>query len=261
MSDRTRRYVSQGAFIVRHSNVLLALWDGCQVPGTPGGTGNIVRLMLNGDMDWGEAVRPASAFTPRSLTQGGEPGMVLHLPASRADPPAERETVPLQDQLGKGREWKGLPRSVAGYFVTNGRWREAADLEPGRDLLAAQRSELRSTLAKVEAFNRDAMAARATPHLPPDLPPDAESEVAVPARGAGRLFGVAEQLARFRQKQLKRYVAFLFAAIAAGVIGFELFTAFVTDRGPWGWLGLGLFALGYVSVAAVFGITRLARLR
>ena len=101
--ERHAQYANVSAFIVRHSNVLLALWDGKLLPDKPGGTGHVVQLMLNGDMHWGEGVPERPEFRRRSLVTGGEHGAVIHI--------AARAIMAAKPSISKtrARTWRNCP--------------------------------------------------------------------------------------------------------------------------------------------------------
>ena len=46
--ERNAQYANLGAYLVRHANILVALWDGRYLDNSPGGTGDVLRFMLNG---------------------------------------------------------------------------------------------------------------------------------------------------------------------------------------------------------------------
>ena len=48
--DRNQQYLAAGKFVVLHSQILLALWDGVFNMKT-GGTGEVVQLQLEGEID------------------------------------------------------------------------------------------------------------------------------------------------------------------------------------------------------------------
>jgi hypothetical protein len=80
---RDRQYAEAGMFVSRHCHVLLALWDG-RDQDAPGGTAQVVRFHLHGDMAGGTGARRAAL----SLLGLNENTLVRHLPAARADAPA-----------------------------------------------------------------------------------------------------------------------------------------------------------------------------
>lgn len=76
---RTHRYASAGAFIVKHCDVLIALWDGQPARGV-GGTGQLVDWMID------RAIPPEFCdFSPiDAWVPIGGPGRVVHIePATR----------------------------------------------------------------------------------------------------------------------------------------------------------------------------------
>ncbi len=79
--ERNRQYAALGAFIVRHCQVLIAVWDG-QKTGKVGGTSDVVGFQLHGIPDHlGGEIAELSAM---------ESGPVIHIQAARVGQPAQK---------------------------------------------------------------------------------------------------------------------------------------------------------------------------
>lgn len=87
-SERNVQYAQVGAYIARHSNLLIALYDG-KNPEKVGGTSEIVKFFLGKDMVWGEdsdgsKISPPSEFVNKNLAIGGEVGKLQIIPVNRS---------------------------------------------------------------------------------------------------------------------------------------------------------------------------------
>jgi hypothetical protein len=108
---RRQQYAYLGAYLVRHSHILLALWDGVDSPMLPGGTAAVVQYKLKG-------VREQDAPS-RSLPAQPLNGSVYHLVTPRENnpdpqhafalnklfPPSERAEAVFTDHLRQMEEF------------------------------------------------------------------------------------------------------------------------------------------------------------
>jgi hypothetical protein len=81
--ERNERYRAVGLFIVRHCDILIALWDGEEEGKAVGGTAEIVDFKLNG-------IGLAESDSPRASLDAPEIGPVIHIVTPRvksAEPP------------------------------------------------------------------------------------------------------------------------------------------------------------------------------
>ena len=87
---RNLQYLFAGLFIARHSDVLVALWDGSAARGT-GGTQQVVTFKQTGRLDVDARTIAALATAPAPFEvidaplDAAQTGLVYHVPAARAD--------------------------------------------------------------------------------------------------------------------------------------------------------------------------------
>ena len=80
---RSRQYGFVGAYIARHSHILIALWDGKHDPNNVGGTCQVVHFRLFGDMN----ELPAEYKPPANPLDFVDTGSVCHIKVSRRPRP------------------------------------------------------------------------------------------------------------------------------------------------------------------------------
>jgi hypothetical protein len=95
---RDCQYAPAGAFVARHSHVLVALWDGARpAPGSEGGTATVVQARLEGD--------GLHAETPGALLDSPDRGPVFQVMTPRAShspPPGTPYQVIVHTPRGSG---------------------------------------------------------------------------------------------------------------------------------------------------------------
>ncbi|HMF28022.1 MAG TPA: hypothetical protein VKE42_04575, partial [Candidatus Cybelea sp.] len=128
--ERDRHYAAAGAFIVSHSEILIALWDGNEDE-MRGGTSQIVRFALQG-------VPTDYLSGPREALRSNETGAVYHIPVRRQSVPKPAAVAPAA--------WR-YPETESG--------------DPGA--LGAARAAFEENLRNLERFNRDAVASETDP--------------------------------------------------------------------------------------------------
>ena len=99
--ERNEQYVALAAYLMAHSQVLVALWDGAEglaasTPCLPGGTADVVRRHLSGDL-------PVHGAPERMLDLESQ-GVVLHLVAPRHDRPAPAQPAGTAAWLSTGHD-------------------------------------------------------------------------------------------------------------------------------------------------------------
>jgi hypothetical protein len=189
---RDRHYARVGAWIACRSHVLLALWDGRAASDTPhdGGTASIVRLRLDGQLP-GEG-RPAGLDPP-------DRGPVYQVVTPRA-----RDGAP-----------DGIPFSIVHRFPGDG-W--------GAEASAAAHRRL---LARMDAFNQDALALTGRPAGALEgsrealLP--AAGQLSAHLRAIREVFAVADVLALHHQRATYRALRDIFRVVLVASVFFAVF--------------------------------------
>lgn len=173
---RNVQYLLSGLFIARHSDVLIALWDGNAARGT-GGTAQVVAFRQTGRLEAEPRVRAALAASPDPFgvidapLDAPQTGLVYHVPAARPDAVAPSSASswlvpPLHDATARSRD-RFVDRSLTTLrhrdsFNGEGmrsRARHAARIDAARSLLtrgelSAPRAldDLRETYALADAM-------------------------------------------------------------------------------------------------------------
>jgi hypothetical protein len=217
---RDLRYAAAGAFVVSHSEILIALWDGV-ADEMPGGTSQIVRFALQGV--------PANYLGGLREALGvNETGAVFHVPV-------RRESTRSQGQL-----------SVPTWLYPEA---DASD----RDALKAARDGFEENLRNLERFNRDASA-------PPLEPASAVSAGSLLTSGQEALldadailhftrglFGQADALALTCRNWTHAATVAIFSAIGVAAVLFSVYTNLLAGDSVLYFVFLGI-------VAAALGI-------
>jgi hypothetical protein len=220
-TDRDLQYVAAGAFLVSHSQILIALWDG-EENEMLGGTSQIVRFALQGV--------PAKYLSgSRGALCANETGAVYHVPV-------RRESGKLSVGVANGTSWR-YPGTAAS--------------EPAA--VQAARSAFEESLRSLERFNRDAttpvverQSARSAGYLLRE-----RQETPLNVDGAlnytRKLFGQADALALRCRNSTHMATIVIFGAIAAAAVLFSLYTNVLTNDSTLFFVFLGV-------VAAAFGV-------
>jgi len=203
---RELQYALVGAYVARHSQVLLALWDGEPSDGL-GGTAEIVRFRRTGQYDVDDDIADAmsSAGNPYGLSDlpldPHDVGPVYHILTPRA-----------------GR------RSPDDLF--SGRWLDD-DREARRGSTPLPRA-LATSLARIDAFNQDALIIGA--RAPASVEQSERSLYAAPDGSCPppvsplrRAFALADTLAIGYQRQTFRVLTLLHALAFLAVLFFEIY--------------------------------------
>lgn len=229
-AERDRQYQQVGAYIVRHSHILIALWDGeSKQDESVGGTGQIVRFRLDG--------LPAEFSPLPNPLDAVDAGPVLHVVTPRTRNP----------QLPPG----ALTRQV---------------VLPGAGGAAAQRygevladTPYAATLRRHDGYNRDVarlgteMAASIATNRSHVVSAAQAATLDDAARSILDHYAMADTLALHFQQRRRRVLVALFSMAAAAVFFFELYAHGVPR--PW------MLALYPLTLLAGFGVYRFARSR
>jgi len=222
-SERDKQYTQVGAYVARHSHILIALWDG-EPTGLQGGTGQIVNFKLNG------IPTPfASEVKPLDIVDNG--------PVYRIVTPRVKTPTP-----------RGEPFNLEIKFPDG--WKSSESLE------SLEKSYGR-ILEQMNTFNHDAR--RLTKTLASKLKtnrdfviPEAESpELSEAARFILDQYAVADTLAQFYKTRRKLTLITLFAIAVAAVLSFEVY-AHLLGRA-------GVLMLYPLSLGTAVGLYSLAK--
>lgn len=192
---RDRQYEHVGAYIARHCQILIALWDGRQ-NNLIGGTGNIVKFQTEGV--------PEPYAPPRSLIDAVESGPVYHIITPRAsNPRPEGEPFTLQTLFPNG-----YPTQMEAFYrIYENMNRFNADvLEHLPALAESHKSSMEYLFPEEEAKT-----------LPADL------------RALRERYGAADTLAIYFQKLTQRTLKWLYILITIAAVCFGLYTHLFLD--------------------------------
>lgn len=200
---RDLRYAAAGAYVVSHSEILIALWDGDEDE-MPGGTSQIVRFALQG-------VPPNYLGGSGEALRSNETGAVYHVPV-------RRKSGNLKPGLSASATW---------------RYPETEISDPAA--VRAARAAFEENLRNLERFNRDAstpsIERRSTLGAGSLLTP--QQDAALGTNGVLQytraLFGHADALALMCRNWTHMATIAIFAAIGVAAILFALYTNVLTD--------------------------------
>ncbi len=196
---RDRQYEQVGAYIVRHSHILLALWDGVY-NNLVGGTSQIMQFQLQGV--------PEPYAPPGSPLDPVESGPVYHILTPRRDKPQP----------------KGTPLTVNVYFPPSPQ--DDADRAKAYDRI----------YARMDTFNRDVL--ERSDSLAAELVrnrnylyPEAEAaNLPAPVREQLDRYAMADTLAIFFQRRSDRALGWLYRLVLLAAVSFGLYAHFMHDR-------------------------------
>ncbi len=155
---RAEQYRSVGLFIIQHSNILIAVWDGDETNMATGGTAEVVKFTREG-------IPLSVSRSARASLDGSEIGPVVHVVAPRQKATSAASEVGVKKWgLDVVRHFRGAPHArlaaAAGRFV--GRLVGIAPPDIRATLSDAERRELDAwetfglLIALTRQFNREA---------------------------------------------------------------------------------------------------------
>ncbi len=273
-SKRAEQYRAVGLFIIRHCDILIALWDGNPSDMAAGGTGEVVTFKREG------IPLVVSGSTHESL-DGPEIGPVIHVvtPRLKAGSPASQVAV-----HAWGKEIIRRHRGSALQQLSDRSRAFAAKLfgsEPNSSLSglsALERRDLETwetfdaLIRLTHGFNREATALEASPEGllqksngiddlyadAGDGHPDEAAKLRVmsSAPHCSEFFGIADALAKRRQAQFRQDWTLLFGL---GFLAFILFALSSHATGSaFNWL-LGGYAFLVIVIFLLFFRARVGR--
>ncbi len=236
-SARELQYALVGFYVARHSQILIALWDGAGSEET-GGTAQIVQYRRTGRFQCSEAVAESLERAPRPFG----------LPTTPLDPP---DTGPVYQVVTPRADHPSPDNPFAGRWLAP----EGSPPEsPGGDKLPAS---LADRLRLIEAFNAEASRVA---RREPETIESSERQLyhgggGVPSQVAGlrRAFAMADVLSvRFRQET---YTALwtLYVLVLLAVVCFEIYAHLFPPEDP----RIVVFLLAYLGVISIAGLIHL----
>jgi hypothetical protein len=224
---RAEQYAFVGAYIVRHCQVLIALWNG--TAGPDGGTGDIVQFQRHGIPARFRAALAEADGGAHSFLDPGETGAVFHIVTPRRSHPGlQGEPLSLHTYFPGDEE---PPAGTAGTHHPGGH--ASSDNHSAHG--ASGTATFRRICDNIEAFNRNALfidkhqaLAKAQRQNADYLLPDAEAATLPPGlRVLRERFAVADTLALHFQRltlvTLRRLCVLVFAAVLSFEITAKLF--------------------------------------
>ncbi len=223
---RDSRYANAGAFIVRHSQVLIALWDG-NLDEMLGGTSQIVRFALRGV--------PAHYLSGRrDALHTDETGAVYHIRSVR--------------DVAAGESCPAVTTSVSARWLY-----PQADASEEGGAVAARRA-FEESLRSLDRFNHDALT------VPVDRQAAKSADMLLPSAAATRLnlepsilsytrslFGKADALALRCRNLTHAVMMALFGVIWIAIAVFSFYSNLYTEAGI-------LYAVFFALVVFAFGL-------
>ncbi|HXD30972.1 MAG TPA: hypothetical protein VN643_07645 [Pyrinomonadaceae bacterium] len=191
--ERNRQYTQAGAYIVRHSHILIALWDSA-VTGLEGGTERIIDFKLNGI--------PAPYAGARKPLDIVDNGPVYHILTPRL----------------KNRTPKGEPFSLEIKFPEG--WTSSSE---------SLEKSYKRILEQMNAFNVDAerlaapLAQKVNKNREYVIPELKAASLSQRARFILDRYAMADTLALYFKTIRKRILLLLFTIAVAAVLSFEIY--------------------------------------
>jgi hypothetical protein len=256
---RAEQYRAVGLFIVQHSNVLIAIWDGDQRDMAVGGTAEVVKFKRDG-------IPLEVSGSVRASLDGSELGSVIHVvaPRKKSGSPADKVSVLPWGRAIVDRHRGGAARRLLDY-IPGFKALRAKVPEPERHAFEAWESfEVLTGLTR--EFNGEAASlvsrrdgrSRATKsfeYLFDDPDPKASDPARTLAPRWSRLYAIADTLAQGWQVQFKQdwLVLFGLAFVAFNCV------AFYSHLGEAVRYLLIVYFVSYVFIIIVFARARLGR--
>jgi hypothetical protein len=222
--ERDKQYTLVGAYIARHSHILIALWDGEQA-GLEGGTGQIVDFKLNGI--------PAPFAGERKPLDIVDNGPVYHIVTPR-----------MKNPNPKGTPFNLIVRFPIGWKSSESR-SESLEKAYGR------------ILEQMNTFNDDArrlsttLAGKLKKNREYVIPESERSALSERARLILDRYALADSLAQHYKKRRKLTLITLFAIAVAAVLSFEVYAHLISRP-----LVLMLYPLSLGAAVAFYALAK-----
>jgi hypothetical protein len=276
-AKRNEQYRAVGLFIVRHCNVLIALWDGNEEMAI-GGTSEIVKFKRRG-------IPPAVTGSGRASMDAPEIGPVIHIVTPRAKTAATTDSVTVQP-WGKDleRQYPELLRATNDPVNTEPDKQQKTKYDAAIQYDLKLWTSFRSIVELTQQFNREAEKLRslerrvrvanslallfANGNGQPDAAARASALEIAP--GWCESYAVADALAQKWQAKFRRGWLWLFALALAAIGFFELFAHFAPVVGYFAgehWQHivdtqlLGGYILAFMAIFIIFFFARMRQLQ
>jgi len=263
--ERNAQYVNLGAFLVRHANVLLALWDGNLLANSIGGTSEVVMAMLNQPMDWGtdsqgNNILPREELRERRILMGGESGAVIHLPVRRSH---MNESISILQLVNQRPQWaQHWPNdTIKWYFSYGNMYKEGLS-----GLVHRSQSELRTIIEKISQFNSE-LSKKTARRKPDDIdrqlkkswiqPLDHEFSEAV--ERIRDCYRSADWCALSMQVKATLLIQAFFFSVLMAIIGYDVFSQLESNDNLIRYYSLLLFFIGILSFSLIYFFSRKVR--
>ena len=255
--ERNAQYVNLGAFLVRHSNILLALWDGNILADSMGGTSQVVMAMLNQPMDWGKDSRgniipQRQELKERQTLTGGESGAVIHLHVKRNH---TKEKISILELVNQRPRWaKQWPNDTFKWYFSRGK----INREGLYGLVRRSQDELRLIINKIDQFNLELTKKtrkRSTENITKKLrkswirPEEYKFSSAVERIRA--CYRSADWCALSMQRKTARLIQTFFFSILISIVGYDVFSRLGSNESEVGYYALILFFVGIFSLTLI----------
>ena len=234
---RELQYALAGAYVARHSHLLVALWDG-KDSGSVGGTAQVVEYRRTGLLGFGGSVAEKLEPAPDPFALSGTP----------LDP---HDTGPVY-HIATPRKAHASPDNPF-----SGRWLVPAHApEPEEsDAVPAPFSE---SLARIETFNADALRLQARAASLVEASERQLYEGALEGTnrslaGLRRAFALADAMASRYQRETYRVMWVVYGLAMLAVVSFQLYAHAFPGRDP----RVILFLAGYVAVLFIADVVYL----
>ena len=260
--ERNAQYVNLGAFLVRHANVLLALWDGNLLANSIGGTTEVVKAMLNQPMDWGtdqqgNNIPPREELRERQTLTGGESGAVIHLPVKRSHMDENISILQLENQRPQWvNHW---PNDTIKWYFSNGK----INREGLSGLVRRSQSELLMIIEKISQFNSE-LSKRTAKRKPDDIDMQLKKSWIQPdkhdfSQAVERIrdcYRSADWCALSMQVKTTRLIQAFFFSVLMAIVGYDVFSRLGSNENLISYYSLLLFFIGILSLSLIYFFSR-----
>jgi hypothetical protein len=249
--ERGRQYRETNLFIARHCHVLIALYDGNDDDITVGGAAETVKFNRDG-------IPSSIRDSERSVLDGAEIGPVIHIVTPRK---AVKTTASEVRVVPWGTKVKGAPPRGLGRVWTGSAAKRPLDLTVEEARSARAWDQFRAIATLTTRFNREAKAraGKREPEIAKDIVrlfggnAEAQARAETTATQWCRFYGLADTLAREREKRVRGDWRDMFLLGFAALVCFELYSHLFP---------VNLLLFDYAAISAVVFIIFLrARLR
>jgi len=216
---RSSLYLNQGLFIAKYTNVLVALWDGCNAKGY-GGTADVVKYKLGMEVHWPTNTENLS-LKAVSEFDGQIAGIVHHICVERVNSSGLTSQLMIKDHL-KNNVLEHLTPKTGQLYVYSYTGNENA-------LTHFISTEFITMLSELKFYNNHASSEYASIS---DKTPDSNVDNGLLI--ANSVFHLADELALLGQQKYRQLIKLFFWFAILGFTCYELTGNFVnSEEGTW----------------------------